>query len=124
MQESIKAYLASQGLQPSIEEPGIFFKYQMRNFWILDSGDDEQFLRLVMPGLMDVDENNRADVLEACNMVTAGMKVAKCFISDNSDVWLATEQLLDSDPDFGDIIPRSLNILLIAHDEFRKAIQG
>ena len=92
MKQQIVNYLASQGLQPSTEDFGIFFKYQMKNFWVLTYDDDEQYFRLIMPGIMDVDQNNRADVLEACNKVCADMKVAKCYISDNNDVWLACGQ--------------------------------
>ena len=124
MKDQIVNYLSAQGLQPSIEEFGIFFKYQMMNFWILTYDNDEQYFRLIMPGIMDVDQNNRADVLEACNKVCNNMKVAKCYISENEDVWLACEQLLDSDPRFDDIIPRSLKILLGAFEEFRKAINS
>ena len=124
MKQQIVNYLASQGLQPSTEDFGIFFKYQMKNFWVLTYDDDEQYFRLIMPGIMDVDQNNRTDVLEACNKVCGNMKVAKCYISDNDDVWLACEQLLDSDPNFDDIVPRSLKILMGAYEEYGKAINS
>lgn len=120
--EELIAYLKAQGLQPEVEDFGIFFRYQMRNFWFLTDDEDQQYLRLIMPGIMDVDENNRLDVLEACNMVSKDIKVAKCFISDNSDVWISCEQLLDADPKFDDILPRSLNILLASYEAFGKAI--
>ena len=120
-------FLKSQGLQPEKREYGIAFMYQMMSFVILNYENDDYFFRLVMPGIMDVDANNRVDVLEACNKVTAGMKIAKAFIHDSdsgSDVWLTTEQLMDQDPRFEDIIPRSLKTLIAAHMEFGKAING
>ena len=118
-------YLKAQGLQPEKRDYGLFFKYQMMSFLVLHYEDDEYFFRIIMPGVMDVDANNRIDVLEACNKVTADIKVAKAFINDSADepeVWLSTEQLLDQDPRFDDVIPRSLKILLAAHSEFSKAI--
>ena len=124
MKDRIASYLTAQGLQPTVNEFGVNFKYQLKNFWVLTYDDDEQYLRLIMPGIMDVDQNNRSDVLEACNKVSAGMKVAKCYISENDDVWLACEQLLDSDPNFNDVIPRSLKILLGAFEEYCKAINN
>jgi len=125
--EQVYDYLKAQGLQPENREFGIFFRYQMFNFIILDYKDDPLFFRIVMPGIMDVDENNRMDVLEACNKITGEMKIVKAFINDNensSDVWLSTEQLLDQDPGFDDIIPRSLNTLLAAHREFGSIIDA
>lgn len=125
--DQILEYLKKEGLQPVKEDFGIIFKYQMITFIILDSEDDEYFLRIIMPGIMDVDSNNRMDVLDACNKVTAGVKIAKAYINDGDDeseVWLSVEQLLDQDPRFEDIIPRSLNTLLAAHTEYIKAISG
>ena len=118
-------YLKSQGLQPEMKPFGIYFMYQMKNFYILSDDEDELFFRVVMPGIMDVDANNRADVLEACNKITANIKIAKAFINDETkDIWLATEQLLDQDPRFDDIVPRSLRILMAAYMKFAEAINA
>lgn len=123
--DQIFDFLKAQGLQPERKDYGISFMYQMMSFVILDYEDDEYFFRLVMPGIIDVDANNRMDILEACNTVTADLKVAKAFINDNtSDVWLCTEQLLDKDPRFEDVIPRSLRTLMAAHAKFGKVING
>lgn len=124
IKKELTAYLEAQGLQPQVEDFGIHFRYQMLNFWFLTDEKDQQYLRLVMPGVMDVDENNRTDVLEACNSVSNFMKVAKCFISDNNDVWIACEQLLDQDPKLENIIPRSLGILQESIKAFREAIDS
>ena len=122
--EELLAYLRQQGLQPKEEDFGIFFRYQMLNFLLFTDDDDPLYLRLVLPGIMDVDQNNREDVLEACNKVTGEMKVAKCFISDNADVWIACEQLMDKDPRFEDIIPRSLRILMGSQQAFLEALDA
>ena len=123
IKDDIFAYLSSQGLQPQAEDFGIYFKYQMLNFFILWNEGDELFLKICLPGIFDVDENNRAEVLEATNAVTRDMKVAKCFVPED-DVWITTEQLLDTTPDYGDIIPRSLRILIQARKEFYDNIQA
>ena len=127
MIKEIFEYLKSEGLQPEMKEYGIFFRYQMMSFYILNYEDDDHFLRVVLPGIMDVDANNRVDVLEACNKVTAEMKIVKAYVMDSSDgdnVWLSTEQILDADPQLVDIIPRSLNVLLSAYREFGEAINS
>ena len=119
IKEDIMSYLKSEGLMPQETDFGIYFKYQMMNFLIFWEEEDHLFLRICLPNIYDVDEENRADVLEATNEVTYEMKVAKCFVHDDS-VWVATEQLLDSTPVFSDIIPRSLDILTEGREEFYK----
>ena len=122
--EELLAYLREQGFQPKEEDFGIFFRYQMLNFLIFTDDEDPLYIRLVLPGIMDVDQNNREDVLEACNRVSCDVKVAKCFISDNKDVWIACEQLLDQDPKYDDILPRSLHILMVSQQAFFDAINA
>jgi len=118
-------FLKAQGLQPEKESYGISFLYQMADFVILEDKEDDRFFRIIMPNLMAVDENNRTDVLEACNRVTKDVKLVKAYIVDgegSGTVWLSTEQLLDKDPRFEDIIPRSLRTLLAAHRIFEQTI--
>ena len=118
----MKEFLSSQGFKyEQYEDNDIFFKYQMRNFIFMGSDNDETFLRLVMPGVFDVTEDNRAGVLEATNAVSVSMKVVKATIV-NDNVWLSAELLIDSTPVFDDIIPRVLDILLAAQQEFYKQI--
>ncbi len=122
MKEEIFSYLTSEGLQPQERDYGIFFKYQMLSFLVFWRDDDERFLKIALPGIYDVDENNRIDVLEACNEATKNIKVAKCFIPEDS-VWVTAEQLLDTDPNFSDVIPRTLHILMDARQEFYDQIE-
>ena len=107
--------------QPKCQLLGVANLDQMRNFIFMGSDNDETFLRLVMPGVFDVTEDNRAGVLEATNAVSVSMKVVKATIV-NDNVWLSAELLIDSTPVFDDIIPRVLDILLAAQQEFYKQI--
>ena len=119
VQEKLFNHLKEIGLMPKLDDDGdIAFKYQMLNFCIILEERDEFFLRVALPNIFSVDENNRLDVLEACNTVTMRMKVAKCFITPGDSVWIVTEQLLDTDPNFEDIVPRSLRILIDARETF------
>ena len=122
IKQEIFDFLRSEGLQPEETPFGIYFKYQMLNFLIFHEEDDSLFFRMALPGVCDVDENNRADMLEAANAVNARMKVAKAFIPED-DVWITTEQLLDTDPKYDDIIPRSLHILVQARDVLYDELQ-
>ena len=53
--EEIINYLQNEGLMPKKDEDGdIVFKYQMKNFIIFDTTDDEQYLQIALPGIYDV----------------------------------------------------------------------
>ena len=125
VQEEIFNHLKEIGLMPKIDKDGdIVFQYQMLTFVIIASEGDEHFLRIAVPNIFEVDDNNRVDVLEACNATSLRIKVAKAFITPHDSVWLVTEQLLDQTPNYEDVIPRSLRILLDARNAFRDALEG
>lgn len=118
-------YLQKQGLVPSNEKYGMDFKYQMLDFSILIDEEDEQFLRIVMPGIFTATPENRTEVLEAINAVNMGVKVSKIGIwGDNGTVAVFIETLLDKDPALDDIIPRSLGIMLFTRQQFYKELEG
>ena len=121
--EDIGKYLASEGLQPQERDFGYYFRYQMRNVFIEYDQEDEQYLRVIMPGIYEVDENNLVDVLTAANVVDRDRKVVKCFVLDE-DVHVATELLIDATPNLEDIVPRALGMLLGAQECFNKALKG
>ena len=115
---NVFSYLKAQGLMPTEEEYGISFKYQMKNFIVFSDDDDENFFRLMLPGIFDVNDENRGDVLEAANMTNNDMKAVKVTIFGDNGVWVFFEQFFDSTPVFDDIIPRGINILLASQNNF------
>lgn len=124
--DEIINYLQGEGLMPRKDEDGdILFKYQMKNFIIFDTADDEQYLQIALPGIYDVNEENLVEVLAACNSVSRSIKVAKAIVTgDNKSVWVVYESMLDTTPVYGDIIPRSLEILMAAQRSFYETING
>ena len=103
-------YLQKEGFVPTRESFGIAFRYQMKNYLFLDNDDDPSFFQLVMPGICDVNDDNRTRVHLAMDAMNASVKVAKAAIINDS-VWLFAELLIDSTPELGDIVPRALGIL-------------
>lgn len=122
IKEDISEYLAQEGLRPQVEDFGIYFRYQMLNFLIHWDEDDALFLKISVPSIFETDENNRGDALEALNTVNLERKVVKGFIIDNN-VWITAEQLLDSTPNYDDIIPRTLTMLIQARDCFYESLR-
>ena len=79
----------------------------MLSFIINWDETDAFFLSIALPSIFSVEENNRGDILEVINNVLA-----------HDNVWIAADQLLDTTPNFEDIIPRVLDMLLQARIVF------
>ena len=112
-------YLQSEGFAPTRESYGIAFRYEMKNYLFIENDDDPSFFQLTMPGICDVDDENRARVHLAMDAMNGSVKVAKAAIIDDS-VWLFAEILIDSSPELDDIVPRALGILQHGYNVFRK----
>ena len=62
-------YLREEGFCPKEEEFGIAFKCEGLNFLFFYDAEDDQYFRLMMPGIFDVTEENLPAVLVAMNKV-------------------------------------------------------
>ncbi len=122
--QDISEYLSSQGLRPEPRDYGLYFRYNMLNFTIIYDDDDSEFLKINLPAIFDVNDDNLADVLLACNAVNLKRKVVKAYIVDGDSVYVTAEQLLDTNPDYEDVIPRTLNMLVQARDCFYNELKG
>ncbi len=116
-------FLKQQGFCPEVEEYGIAFKYQMKNFIFWKNDDDSGFFQLIMPGIFDVNEENINTVLRATNKVNCDIKVAKANVMHGESVWLFFEILIDTNPVLEDLVPRALDILLGTQAAFYKSLQ-
>lgn len=124
--DDIISYLQGEGLMPSKDEDGdIVFKYQMNNYIIFDTPDDEPYLQIAMPHIYDVTDDNLVEVLAVCNNINRTMKVAKTIITgDCRSVWAVYETILDSNPVYDDFLPRALNILVETQKNFYEVVEG
>ena len=107
---NLGAYLASEGLEPQETEYGFVFKRRGLTFLIFWDDDDNQYLKIALPGIYNVDDNNRDDALVAVNEVNKEWKVIKAVVTDD-EVWVVAEQLVDKDPNLVDLVPRTIKIL-------------
>lgn len=106
----VKDWLSNEGYKYDVDSDGdIRFKYQGRTYFCTSDNQDEQFFRIIMPGIYEV-ENNRVKVLEAINTVTRDIKVLKAFLVEDS-LWLAIEMFVDSSPEVEDFMDRCLTII-------------
>ena len=119
-------FLAEEGFRPHETEFGIAFKVEGFNFLYFKDEEDEQYLRLMMPAIFQVTEDNEDTILRAMNDVNGSIKVVKLYTMDmesekgekDTSVWVAFEILADTTPELKDIVPRAINLLLGARLAF------
>ena len=119
--DSLEAYLKKEGFCPEKTDFGLQFKYETLDFVHFKDDDDELFLNLFFPQIFEVTEKNRADVLAALNRANMETKVVKGVIRFENAVWAGVEILLPEKFDLGDIVPRSLNMMVYYRDTFYRA---
>ena len=123
LKELMLNYLREEGFCPKETEYGLDFKCEGKTFVFFYDEGDEQYFRLMMPGIFDVTEENFPAVLLALNKVNSEMKVVKAYTPVPDAVWIGFEVLVDSTPVLADFVPRGINMLRAAQRKFYDAIQ-
>lgn len=119
--ELVKSFLSNEGYKYDLDGDGdVHFKYQGANLFFTDSGNDNEFFRLIMPNIYEV-EGNRTKVLEAANTVTRDIKVIKAFLVEDN-LWLSIEMFIDSTPEIGDFFNRCCDILIAGRQRIAQEI--
>ena len=123
----VSKYLKSQGIVATNNELGLNFTYEGWNFLFWNDADDPLFFRLTLPGVFDVTDDNFANAIMACNNINWNYKVVKAVLYEFEDkrdrgasVWMCFEQVLDTHPEVGELVPRAIHSLIAAADAFTK----
>lgn len=120
---NLGSYLTSEGLRPEETDFGFVFEYQKLTFLIFWDDDDNQYLKIALPGIYNVDDNNREDALAAANEVNIEWKVIKTVVLSD-EVWVVAEQLIDKDPNMADLVPRTIQILMSGRESFYEHLEN
>ena len=116
--DKLEEYLKKEGFCPEKTDFGLQFKYETLDFIHFRDDQDENFLNLFFPQIFEVTEENRADVYAALNKANADVKVAKGAVRFENAVWAGVEMLLSDNFELGDVVPRSLNMMIYYRDAF------
>ena len=123
----VSKFLKSQGIVATKNALGLNFTYEGWNFLFWNDADDPQFFRLTLPGVFDVRDDNFANAIMACNNINWNYKVVKAVLYDYEDgkekgasVWMCYEQVLDANPQIGELVPRAIHSLIAAAEAFTK----
>lgn len=119
----VENWLRSQGFRSERDNDGdLRFRYEGVNLYCCKDDGDQQFLRIIMPGIYDVN-GDRERVLEAINTISRDIKAIKAFLVRDS-LWLSIEMFIDSTPDIDDFIERCLDILVAGRRRIAEEILG
>lgn len=123
--EIILDQLMAMGFEPiELGDVGFVFKYEDMNYLYMPDDDDEQFLRIVIPHLFEVTDENRVEVLDAMHETGLLLKYAKVCIMYENAVWAIYEHRLTSTDNLAELLEHIIRVLEAAAHVFYKKING
>lgn len=123
--EIILEQLNALGFEPiELGDAGFEFKYCDLNYLYMPDENDEQFLRIAIPQLFKVTEENRVAVLEAMHETSLLLKYAKVNIMYESAAWAVYEHRLITTDNLPELLEHIIRVLEIAVHVFYKKITG
>ena len=123
--EIILEELSSMGFEPiELGNVGYAFKYEELNYLYMPDDNDEQFLRIAVPQLYDVTDENRVAVLEAMHDTGLMLKYSKVCIMYEDTVWAIYEHRFSTCEDLAEILEHIIRVLEATAQVFHKKING
>ena len=128
----VVSWLKQHEVKARNSKVGVNFVYEGWNFLLWNDADDPLFFRLTLPGIFDVNDDNYAMALLACNTINWKYKVVKASLYEyeesgkrQASVWVCYEQMLDAataDPD--EIVMRAITALIEAAEHFQTLVES
>lgn len=123
--EIILDQLKAMGFEPiELGDVGFVFKYEDMNYIYMPDDDDEQFLRIVIPHLFEVTDENLVAVLDAMHETGLMLKYAKVCIMYENATWAIYEHRLTSTDNLAELLEHIIRVLEAAAHVFYKKING
>lgn len=122
MKEKILEAFSELGFNLENEEFGYTFHYEGINMLLMINDDDENFLNIAVPGIVDFTEDNTAILCALMEKVNSTLKYVKAYVLGES-VWLFYERELFSEDDLSQLISRMILHLETALYHARKVMQ-
>lgn len=103
---------------------GYAFKYEDMNYLYMPDDEDEQFLRIVIPYLFEVTDENRVAVLEAMHETGLMLKYSKVCITYENAAWAIYEHRLNSAENLPELLEHIIRVLEATAHVFYKKMNG
>lgn len=123
--EIIIDQLKAMGFEPiELGDLGFVFKYEDMNYLYMSDDDDEQFLRIVIPHLFEVTDENRIAVLDAMHETGLMLKYAKVCIMFENTAWAVYEHRLTATDNLAELLEHIIRVLEATVHVFYRKISG
>lgn len=82
--ENLATVLQGMGYTPHYGEDGdIHILYQMKHiFFLLDEEDEDNYISMMLPHFIDIEEGEESIALAVCNKMTRELKLAKIYVDN------------------------------------------
>lgn len=115
-------YLQKEGYKPYIDEDeDVVFKAEGYAFYVDNTKSDETYLQIVLPFIMEVDDDDLVQTfaaMAACNDITMEKKLVQAYI-DEGDVMFATDTYIGSG-NMDEFIDSSITFMIRAVSAFKE----
>ena len=109
-------FLSSEGYKPYIDEDNdVVFKAEGYTFYVDNTPSDENYLGIVMPFLMEVDNDDLLSTfaaMAACNEITREKKLVQAYISDEGDVMFCADTYIGSAGNMNEFLDTAITFMI------------
>ena len=122
MKEKILEAFKALGFEmEELEGMGYGFQYEGKHFLYMYNEDDEDFLNISLPGVLDIDDENNTTFYQVMDKLNSTLKYVKAY-KLNDSMWLFYERELFSGEDLKQVLSRMILHLEAALMFLRRAM--
>lgn len=108
MKEKILEAFKALGFEmEELEGMGYGFQYEGKHFLYMYNEDDEDFLNVSLPGVLDIDDENNTTFYQVMDKLNGTLKYVKAY-KLNDSMWLFYERELFGGEDLKQVISRMI----------------
>ena len=124
MKEKILEALKALGFElEEMDGLGYDFQYEGKHYLYMYNEDDEDFLNISLPAVLDIDEENNLDFYKVMDKLNGTFKYVKANKLSDS-MWLFYERELFGDEDLKQLLYRMILHLEAALNYLRRAMES
>lgn len=121
--ENLATILQGMGYTPQYDDDGdIHIVYQMKHvFFLLNEEDEDNYLAILLPQFIDIEEGDESLTLAICNKMTRELKLAKVYVDQTFKTVSATcEFYYANDEALEYSIRKSLRLISLIRSQYQQ----
>lgn len=121
--EMVMDVIREMGYRAEVDNDGdVFFCYQMKHIFVVVGDEDDPYLIVLLPKILEVEDGDEAMVLTVCNKMTRELKLCKVYMDESFKFVHAVCEFYYTDREtLKQFMMNSIDILSIVRSAFRTA---